>query len=241
MPRKKKETTNSRDDLVDFYKELPPALLKEYHNPHFEKHKISVPFYGIICGGTGAGKTQTLMNILRQMNGTFEKIILCLKTSEEPLYKWLKSKIPYPQLEIFEEGAVPDVNKYLDFEGQILVVFDDLVNMKNQRPIEEWYIRGRKCAGGCSMIYLTQSWFKTPKMIRVQANHIFLKRLTSLRDLNLIINEYGLKSMKNDIIKQYRHVTQESKVPFFLIRTDVDPQERFSRNFKNYIPINDNL
>lgn len=244
MPRKKvkmSEVQENKDGLVDFYKEVPKALLKTYRNPNFEKHKISVPFYGIICGGTGAGKTQTLLNIIKKMNGTFEKMVLCVKNADEPLYQFLKMRIPQSQLEIFEGGVIPDVDQYKHLDEQILVVFDDLVGMKNQQPIIEFFIRGRKIAGGCSMVYLTQSWFKVPKIIRIQCNHIFIKRLTSNRDLNLIISEYGYTNMKEDIIRIYKEITQKDKVPFLLIRTDGDPHERFSKNFLQFLEVEDKI
>lgn len=239
MPPKKEIKKEPEPELIDFYKTLPKGMLRTYHNPNYKDHKINIPFYGILVGGTGSGKTQTLMNILKKMNGTFEKIIICLKSEDEPLYQWLKGKIPPQQLEIYEGGVVPDVDKYKEFQGQMIIIFDDLVNMKNQKPIEEWYIRGRKCAGGCSMIYLTQSFYKTPKLIRIQCNHIFLKRLTTLRDLNLVISEYGLTGIKKQIIKEYKDITNESKIPFLAIRTDVDPHERFSKNFKTFLNIKD--
>lgn len=235
----KKKQEEHKEELVDFYKVIDKKLIRQYHNPHYEQHKITVPFYGLICGGTGSGKTQTLLNIIKKMNNTFEKIILCVKSADEPLYKHLVMKIPSAQLEVYEDGIVPDVNKYKDEKQQMLVVFDDLVNMKNQTPIIEWYIRGRKIAGGCSMLYLTQSFFKVPKTIRIQCNHIFLKRLTTLRDLNLVISDYGLTGMKKEIIKQYKNITNESKVPFLLIRTDGEPSERFSKNFTSFLHIND--
>jgi hypothetical protein len=238
-PKENKEKKQQEDELVDFYKTLPKGMVRQYHNPHYDKHKLQVPFYAGIFGGTGAGKTQTLLNIIKKMSGTFEKIILCVKNADEPLYKWLKSKIPPQQLEVYENGVVPDVDKYKDFNGQMLVIFDDLVGVKKQDPIVEWYIRGRKIAGGCSMIYLSQSFYKTPKMVRIQMNHIFLKRLTSTRDLNLVMGEYGLLGNKKEIIKMYKDITSESKVPFLLIRTDAEPDERFSKNFLGFIKIHE--
>lgn len=237
----KEQKEKKEDELIDFYKQIDKSLLKQYRNPNYDKHKITVPFYGIIAGGTGSGKTQTLMNIIRKFNGTFEKMILCLKSSDEPLYKHLIQKIPTSNLEVYENGVIPSVDKYKDFDGGVLVVFDDLVNMKNQEPIIEWYIRGRKIAGGCSMLYLTQSWFKTPKTIRIQCNHIFLKRLTTLRDLNLVISDYGLQGIKKQILKEYKLITNESKVPFMLIRTDSEPHERFSKNFTGFLNIKDEI
>lgn len=228
------------DKLVDFYRHIDKSLLKKYHNPNYEKHKITIPFFGLIAGGTGSGKTQTLLNILKKMNGTFEKIILVCKSADEPLYKHLISKIPSSQLEVYENGVVPSVDKYKDFSGQMLAVFDDMVNEKKaEQPIIEWAIRCRKIAGGCSFLYLTQSYYRCNKTIRVQCNHIFLKRLTSIRDLNMVVSEYGLGGMKDDIIKAYKDITKESKVPFLLIRTDSEPHERFSRNFTNFLDIDD--
>lgn len=241
MPPKKQQPQQHQDDLIDFYKALPKGMLKSYHNPNYKEHHMTIPFYAGIFGGTGSGKTQTLMNVLKKMNGTFEKIILCLKSADEPLYKWLKSKIPPPHLEVYENGAVPDVDKYKEYNGQLLIVFDDLVNMRNQKPIEEWYMRGRKIAGGCSMIYLSQSFYKTPKFIRIQLNHIFLKRLTSTRDLNMVISEYGLLGNKKDIVRIYKEITSESKIPFLLIRTDAEPEERFSKNFLQFHKVSDDI
>lgn len=232
-------TKKEEPELIDFYKVIDKSLLKKYHNPNYDKHKITVPFYGILVGSTGAGKTQTLMNIIKKMSGTFEKLILCVKSIDEPLYKHLLLKIPKSQVEVYENGVVPAVDQYKDCQEQMFIVFDDLVNMKNQQPILEFFTRGRKIAGGCSMIYLTQSWFKTPKTIRIQCNHIFLKRMTSLRDLTMVISDYGLGAMKNDIIREYKKITNESKVPFMLIRTDAEPEERFSKNFLSFLKIDD--
>jgi len=235
MPKKKQE---AEPELIDFYKHIPKNLLTKLPNPHYEKHHITVPFYGIIVGGTGAGKTQTLLNLLKKMNGTFEKIVLCLKSSQEPLYQWLINKIPEDQLEVFENGIVPPVDDFKN-AGSTLIVFDDLVTLKDQSPIKEFYTRGRKMH--CSMLYCTQSWFQTPKFVRIQCNHIIIKRLTSNRDLNLIISEYGFTGMKKQIIKAYKDVTSESKIPFLMIRTDAEPEERFSKNFLQFLKIEDDI
>lgn len=233
MPKKKEA---KEDELVDFYKHIPKSYLTKTHNPNYEKHKITVPFFALIVGSTGSGKTQTLMNILKKMNGTFEKIILCCKSSQEPLYQWLINKLPPEQLSVFENGEIPPIEK-CPGECNKLIVFDDLVSMKNQQPIEDYFIRGRKF--GFSMIYISQSFYKITKLVRIQANHIFLKRLTTLRDLNMVISEYGLTGLKKQILKAYKEITGESKVPFLLIRTDT-PEQKFSKNFTSFLKLEDN-
>ena len=54
------------------------------------KHKINLPFKMLIVGSSGSGKTQTLMNILKIMNGTFHNISIITKNKDEPLYNYLE-------------------------------------------------------------------------------------------------------------------------------------------------------
>jgi hypothetical protein len=44
---------------------------------------------------------------------------------------------------------------------------------KDQKAIEQYAIRCRKL--GVSMMYLTQSWFKTPDTLRKNISHIIFK------------------------------------------------------------------
>lgn len=239
MPPKKRQ----EEQIVNFYRELPKGMTPNYHNPRYDSVKIKHPFYAGIYGGTGSMKTNTLLNLLKKLNGTFEKIILCVKSSDEPLYKWLKAKVPPAALEVYENGVVPEVEKYKDFPGQFIIIFDDLVaDKKAQMAIEQWFLRGRKAGQmGCSMVFLSQSYFRTTKFIRIQQNLIFLKRLTSSRDLNLVISDFGLMGVKKDIIKKYKEVVDESKENFFLIRVEGEPGERFSKNFTEFIEIKEDL
>lgn len=231
--------TKKTAELQDFYRIIPKHLLRKQHNPHYDKHFISLPFFGGIFGSSGAGKTQTLMNLIKQMNGTFQKLVICCKSADEPLYKYLRHKIPDPEmLEFYEDGEVPDIAKMEDDgETQTLIVFDDLMTLsaKEQKPIVEFFIRGRK--KGFSMVYLSQCYYRTPKVIRTQMNHIFLKRLTTKKDLKMVLSEYGLLGDMDKIITIYKDITAESKVPFLLIRTDENEDKRFSKNFTEFIQI----
>jgi DNA helicase HerA-like ATPase len=237
MPPKKKKDEN---ELIDFYKVIDKSLLKNYRNPNYEKHNISIPFLMGIFGGSGSGKTQTLMNILKKFNGTFTKIVLCVRSIDEPLYLHLRNKLPPSSLEIFENGVVPLVDDYKEETGEArLIIFDDLIVMKSQSPIIEWMIRGRKL--GFSMCYISQSFYKVPKLIRVQMNYIVLKRLTSLKDLKLILGEYNLSQNKDQIIKIYKDTTHENKQNFLMIRCDFEPSQRFSVNFLKYVDLGDDI
>ena len=52
----------------------------------------------------------------------------------------------------------------LPVDNQKIVVFDDLVCESNQNSIINYFINGRH--GKCSVIYLTQTYYKVPKNIR---------------------------------------------------------------------------
>ena len=222
------------DIIQNWYSKIPKKLVPKYHNPNFSQHRIKIPARVLVCAQSGGGKTNLMMEIIHRMSGTFELIILCVKTSQEPLYTWLKMKLDPEQLHIYENGVIPKIEDYKSFKGQILVIFDDLVNEKKaQEPITEWFIRGRKLAGGTTMFYLTQSYFKTPKTIRVNCNIIMLKKLSSIRDLNMILGDYNLGVGKQKMLDLYHKAIQNNG--FLFIDIDAPEEERFRKNFKEIL------
>jgi hypothetical protein len=117
---------------------------------------------------------------------------------EEKLNKG-KSK----QVEIYEDGEVP---KLPDDKKNRLIIFDDLL-YDNQSEIKQYYIRGRK--KGFSSIYLTQSYFKTPKDLRLQCNYIVLGRNVLKRDLNIILQEIASNLTLDELQHYYNQATKE--------------------------------
>ena len=63
-----------------------------------------------------------------------------------------------------------------DKENKILIVFDDMIadmihNKKLNSIVTELFIRGRKI--NISLVFVTQSYFKVPKDVRLNTSHIF--------------------------------------------------------------------
>ena len=63
-------------------------------------------------------------------------------------------------------------------ERKILIVFDDMIadmiNNKKLNPIvTELFIRGRKL--NISIVFITQSYFKVPKDVRLNSTHFFIE------------------------------------------------------------------
>ena len=230
----KKDVVN-KNGMVDFYKSMPKKFLLQSHNPNFKDHKLNLPFRMLIIGGSGAGKTQTLMNLIRIMNGTFNNIHIITKNRDEPLYNYLESKVD-TGLSITEGiDSAPNLDDFFKKE-QSLIVMDDLVLEKNQKQLEQYFIRARKL--NCSLVYLSQSYFAVPKMIRMNLNYLIIKRLNTLQDLFRMMREYSLGVSKDVLVDLYQHSIQDNKQDFLLVDLDSEPKDRFSFNYLDVYDLN---
>lgn len=233
MPPKKAE-------IVDWYKKIPKKFLLKTHNPHYETHHIKLPFRMIIAGNSGSGKTQTLLNLLYNMPDTFEKIFIVTKNKDEPLYNYLEDKLGKQGLSI-KEGLteLPDLDA-LDKEQNNLIVLDDLVNepAKQQRPIADYFIRARK--KNASLIYISQSFYAVPKLIRDNISYLIIKQVSSMKNLTMIARECSLGIDKNQLKKIYDDATK-SKQDFLMIDLEGDKDDRFRKNFDEIYEVQDIL
>jgi hypothetical protein len=166
------------------------------------------------------------------MPNTFHRIIVITKNKNEPLYNFLQDKIQ--SLEIFEGlSNAPDLDSF-DKKENSLIIFDDLCLDKKQNQIEEYAIRCRKL--GVSMMYLTQSWFKTPDTLRKNLNYIIMKKIAKLDELNRILRDYSIGLSKEELIKNYKFAIEPDsnnkldKTNFFLIDLESDDEYRFRKN-----------
>ena len=74
-------------------------------------------------------------------------------------------------------------------ENKILIVFDDLIadiinNKKLNSVVTELFIRGRKL--NISLAFITQSYFKVLKDVRVNTNHSFIAKIPNKKELQQI-------------------------------------------------------
>ena len=77
---------------------------------------------------------------------------------------------------------------------KVLIVFDDMIadmiNNKKLNPVViHLFIRGRK--RNISIVFITQSYFKVPKDVRLNSTHFFILKIPNKRELQqiaLIIN-----------------------------------------------------
>ena len=57
-----------------------------------------------------------------------------------------------------------------------------IADMDNNEKVTELYIRGRKL--NTSLVFITQSFFKVPKDIRLNTAHFFIMKIPNKRELH---------------------------------------------------------
>ena len=185
----------------------------------------------------GSGKTNFLINLLKLFcagdKGTFITIHIITRNKDEPLYRWISSVCD--QI-IITEGlsTTPALDKF-DKEKNHLVVFDDLVLSKDLSTVENYYIRAKKL--NCSVIFISQSYFRIPKIIRNNCSYMVLLKLSGNREVNLILSEFGLGVSKEELTEIYKYATAEKFSPL-LIDLEAEPDSRFRKSLLEIININ---
>ena len=181
-------------------------------------------FRMLICGGSGSGKTNLLYHMLMKPLVYYDQIYLYAKNLEQEKYQnminefdEINQSVGYDALVCSKNEIVPVEN--MDNEAQKIVIFDDFVCEKNQKPLIDYFIRGRH--KNCSVIYLSQSFYGTPKDIRLNCSHFCVYEFPSSNERNLISRELSVD--KEDYIKA-------TKKPFSFLYVD-KPKKLIKRNF----------
>ena len=189
-------------------------------------------FRMLICGNSGSGKTNLLYHMLIKPLLYYDDIYLYARNLEQQKYQRLMQKIRelsrklgYEILHVSNDEITPV--KEMDYEdNQKLVIFDDFVCDKNQRKIIDYFIQGRH--KNCSVIYLSQSFYKTPKHIRLNCSHYCLYEFPSSRESNRISSELGVDK------ETYKAATRK---PFTFLYVD-KPKKVIAKNFTDCISSN---
>lgn len=234
MPPKKDSSK-----IINWYEKIPKELLDNAPNPNFHLHQFKLPFRMCIVAPSGSGKTNFLINLINLFcqgtTGSFQTLQIITRNKDEPLYKWITSKCD--QI-VIKEGVhnTPPLDKF-DKEQSHLVVWDDLVLSKDLTMVEQYYIRARKL--NVSVIFISQSFFKIPKIIRNNCSYMVLLKLSGNREVNIILSEFGLGITKEELLQLYEYATAEKFSPL-IIDMEEDITKRFRKGFLNILAVNGN-
>ena len=101
-------------------------------------------FRMLMCGPSGCGKTNTLIHVLYR-HLFYDKIYLFSKNLEQPKYQQLletfapiSNEVGYDVVQ-FSNDKIPSFDE-LDDDNQKIVISDDFVCEKNQKPLIEYLL-----------------------------------------------------------------------------------------------------
>ena len=78
-------------------------------------------------------------------------------------------------------------------------------NKKFKTIIKELFIRCRKL--NISLIFITQSYFRTPKDARLNSTHYLLTKIHNKREIRNIAEDNSADLEYSDFLKLYKHFT----------------------------------
>ena len=122
-------------------------------------------------------------------------------------------------------------------ENKILIVFDDMIadmihNKKLDSIVTKLFIRGRKLI--ISLVFITQSYFKVPKDVRLNTSYFFIAKIPNKRKLRQIAINHSSGISTKDFTNINRECTTE---PYsFLVNDTTLPSNnplRFRKNLFN--------
>ena len=131
-----------------------------------------------------------------------------------------------------------NIDEYnLDKENKILIIFDDMIadliqNKKLNSVVTELFIRGRKL--NISLVFITQSYFKVPKDVRLNTTHFLISKIPNKRELQQI----AINNSSDISIKGFEHIYKNCTAePYsFLVHDTTLPSNnplRFRKNLFN--------
>ena len=218
---------------------------KTEHNskrPHTPDH----PYRILINGDSGSGKTNALLNLINNQPD-IDKIYLYAKDPYDIKYQNLirkREKVGLDHLEdpkAFMEylNDIHDVYKNIEDcnpgkKRKVLIVFDDMTaDMINNKRLDsivtELFIRDRK--PNISIVFITQSYFKVPKDVRLNSTHFCIMKVPNKRELQQIVLNHSSDIEFKDFMKFYKRYTKE---PYCCLVNDTtlpsDDPLRFRKN-----------
>ena len=201
-------------------------ITNDNNNNHNEKWPYipDHPYIILIIGGSGSGKTNTLLNLINEQKD-IDKIYLYAKDLSEPKYEYLITNHENAGIEHLNDSkafiecsnTMDDIYENINNHNpnrrrKILVVFDDMIadimtNKKFQSLIKQLFIRCRKL--NISLVFITQFYFSVPKDVRLNSTRYLIMKINNKRELqNIAINDSADIDYQ-DFIKIYRECTKE--------------------------------
>ena len=87
------------------------------------------------------------------------------------------------------------------------MITDMIHNKKLNSIVTELFIRGRKL--NISLVFITQSYFKVPKDVRLNTTHFFITKILNKRELQQIVINHSSDISTKDFQNIHKKCTAE--------------------------------
>ena len=182
------------------------SIINKSNKEHNEKWPYipDHPYRILIIGGSGTGKTNTLLHLINEQKD-IDKIYLYAKDLSESKYEYLIKNRENAGIKHLNDSKAfiecsntmndiyENIDNYnLSRKRKILIIFDDMIvdvmtSKKFQSLIKELFIRCRKL--NIFLAFITQSYFSVLKDIRLNSTHYLIKKINNKLELqNIAIN-----------------------------------------------------
>ena len=130
--------------------------------------------------------------------------------------------------------VLEDINNYnKKRDEKVLIIFDEMIAdiMRS-----ELFIRCRKL--NISIVFITQSYFRTPKDARLNTTYYILMKMGNKKELKIVAEENSGHLDFKDFLKIYNYCTNKP-YSFMMVDTRPNAHVTFKKNFdepiKNFI------
>ena len=182
------------------------------------------PFRMLIIGPSGSGRTNTSLHSIDKFH-PIDKIYLYAKVTDEDKYQYLINKReqagiknlndPHAFIEYSNNmnDVLEDIKNYnKKRDKKVLIIFDDMIadimrSEKFKAIVKELFIRCRKLT--ISIVFITQSYFRTPKDARLNSTHYIIMKIGNKKRLKSVAEENSGHLDFKEFLKIYNHCTRD--------------------------------
>ena len=209
------------------------------HNETYTKGRNALdfpkPFIMVMSGRPGCGKTNALMNLIvhwQRGKKPFKQIHIVHGSEFSQEYEILDATTIRPD--------IPSYTEYEDVDVHKLIIIDDYdftaLTSDTQKKISE-LVRFGASHHCISLVFINQSFFRLPKIIKDMANVFLIFRPIDLDELNSLGRRIGfkkgvLRSLFNDKLPHWRDSLLINLIPS-------NPYGRYWKNLHEPLEIGD--
>ena len=134
--------------------------------------------------------------------------------------------------------VLDDINNYnKNRDKKVLIIFDDMIadimrSEKFKAIVKELFIRCRQL--NISIVFITQSYFRTPKDASLNSTHFILMKIGNKKELKSIAEENSGHLDFKDFLKIYNDCSDK---PYSFMMVDTRPTARVTFKKKFNEPI----